>query len=84
MTLGRIKSFSKRSFNFTFNYFISSGDIPYGRIEIGRVSRKTSIPKFISLVEGTPRRSYIMTFRNSFTTNKLNMRFLNTRLTYSD
>ena len=52
-----IKTFSKRSFNYSFNSFNSIGVILYGRIEIGRVSIKISILKYMYRSEETPKSS---------------------------
>jgi len=55
-TLGRMKPFSRRSFNCSFNSFNSDGAIIYSRIWIGRVSGSLPIPKS-SLLGGTLGRS---------------------------
>ncbi|PHT66191.1 hypothetical protein T459_30616 [Capsicum annuum] len=58
---------SKRSFNYSFNSLSSAGAILYGKIDIGRVSGKRSMPKSISLSGGIPRRSSGKTSEYSFT-----------------
>ncbi|KAF3668022.1 hypothetical protein FXO37_09738 [Capsicum annuum] len=67
-TLGLMNPLSRRSFNYSFNSLSSAGAILYGRIEIGCISGRRSIPKSISLSRGTPRRSSRNTSRNSLTT----------------
>ena len=48
-----MKPLSNKSFNCSFNSFISVGLILYGGIETRRVSRIMSMPKFIILSGGT-------------------------------
>ncbi|PHU18079.1 hypothetical protein BC332_13774 [Capsicum chinense] len=55
--LGLMNPLSKRSFNFSFSSLSSAGAILYGRIDIGLVSGRRSMPKSISLLKGIPERS---------------------------
>ena len=64
---GLIKALSRRSFNCYFNTFNSAGAILNCGIEIERVSRMMSMPMSISLLGGTPGRSFGKTSGNFFT-----------------
>ena len=66
--LGRIKPFSSKSFNCSFNSFNSAGAILYGGIDIGVVPGNTSMEKSISRSGGKPGSYSGNTSGNSFTT----------------
>ena len=65
--VGQIKPLSNRSFSFSLNSLNTTGAILYGEIKIVRVSRMMSMRKSISILRGTPGRSWGKTSRNSFT-----------------
>ncbi|PHT51525.1 hypothetical protein CQW23_05987 [Capsicum baccatum] len=66
-TLGLINPLSKRSFNYSFNSLSFSGATQYGRIDVGCVSRRRSIPNSISLSRGISGKSSGKTSEYSFT-----------------
>ncbi|PHU15338.1 hypothetical protein BC332_16543 [Capsicum chinense] len=79
--LDLINPLSKRSFNCSFSSLSLDRVILYGKIDMGLVSRRRSIPKLIFLSGGTPRRSSGNTSGNSLTT-ETNSRVRDSKIEY--